>query len=139
MIPASSKYPVAPAMIHPTRSPTTTAVDFMIGDPKRSQMMIVTKTLKPNPMNCADPQGRACGALVVGHNLKIPVVGRVLQVPELPAQFWNPDLMRFVPMSRTVGPVTSGGKIFFKYLGLVKDIPISRRAHRAAVPRIAPD
>ena len=47
-IPDAEKYPVAPAMIQPTRRPTTTAQDFMIGLPKRSQRMMVTKTEKPS-------------------------------------------------------------------------------------------
>jgi len=54
-----SKYPVAPAMIQPTRRPITTLSDFMIGAPKRSQIMIVMKTEKPSPINSALPQGKA--------------------------------------------------------------------------------
>ena len=68
----------------------------------------------------------------------MPVVGLALQLPLPPAQFWKPDLIRLIPMSATVGPVTSGGKIFLRILGLVNDIPISSNAQRDAVPRIAP-
>jgi hypothetical protein len=46
--------------------------------------------------------------------------------------------MRLAPIKRTVGPVTMGGKMRFKILGLMKDRPISRREHKQAVPRIAP-
>jgi hypothetical protein len=61
-IPERSKYPQAAAMIQPTRSPMTTAVDFMMGLPNRSQIMIVTKTENPRPMNSALPHGRGRGA-----------------------------------------------------------------------------
>ena len=33
--------------------------DFIIGDPKRSQRMMVTNTEKPSPMNSAEPHGNA--------------------------------------------------------------------------------
>lgn len=76
-IEARGKYPQAPAIMHPTSRPRTTAHDFMIGEPKRSHRMIVTKTENPRPMNSALPHGRGLGAKIVGHNLNIPVVGRV--------------------------------------------------------------
>lgn len=70
-IPDGSKYPHAAAMIQPTRSPTITETedmkfstqtimrygisenlrDFMIGEPNRSDRIIVTKTENPRPMN----------------------------------------------------------------------------------------
>ena len=116
----------------------TTAVDFMMGAPKRSQMMMVMKTEKPRPMNSALPHGRGLGALMLGHSWKRPEVGIDLQSPEPPAQFWKPDCTSLTPMSMTVGPVTRGGKIFLRMRGLVKAMKTSRRAQQAAVPRIAP-
>ena len=83
----------------------------MIGDPNRSQMIMVTKTKNPRPINSALPQGNGCGASTEGHNLNGPVSGRVEHSPVPPAQFENPDVIRFTPMSSTVGPVTSGGNI----------------------------
>ncbi len=137
-MPAREKYPQAAATMHPARSPTTTAQDFMIGLPKRSERMIVTKTRNPRPTNSAEPQGSGLGATLLGQSWKGPEVGRLEQVPDPPAQFWKPDLMRLMPISATVGPVTMGGKIFLSHVGLVKDSPISRSAHMAAVPMIAP-
>ncbi|KAG9680124.1 hypothetical protein KCU87_g127, partial [Aureobasidium melanogenum] len=58
-IPLRSKYPHAAATIHPTSKPMTTAQDFMIGLPKRSVKMMLTKTRNPSPTNSALPQGRA--------------------------------------------------------------------------------
>lgn len=69
LIPEAEKYPVAPAMMQPTRRPTTTAQDFMMGLPKRSQRMMVTKTEKPRPMYSALPQGRAWGAPTWGQTV----------------------------------------------------------------------
>jgi hypothetical protein len=63
-----SKYPHAAAMIHPIRRPMTTARDFMIGEPKRSQMIIVMNTEKPNPINSAEPQGSGWGAAFEGQS-----------------------------------------------------------------------
>ena len=59
-------------------------------------------------------------------------------VPDPPAQSWNPLSIRAMPMSMTVGPVTSGGKTRFKMAGLVNERPISSREHRQAVPSRAP-
>jgi len=75
---------------------------------------------------------------MLGHSAKSPDSGRDWQSPEPPAQFWSPVSMRWTPMSRTVGPVTRGGKTFLRIRGLVKDMPISSNAHTAQVPRIAP-
>ena len=125
-------------MMQPTSRPMTTAVDFMMGEPKRSQMMMVTKTEKPRPMNSALPQGSGCGALMVGHSWYRPEVGRVLQSLLPPAQFLNDDSISSMPMSVTVGPVTSGGKMRFSIAGRVKDSRISSRAAQQAVPRMLP-
>ena len=75
---------------------------------------------------------------MVGQSLKIPVVGKVEQVPLPPAQSWKPDLMRETPMRVTVGPVTSGGKNFLRYLGEVNDMRTSSKAQQHDVPMIAP-
>jgi hypothetical protein len=64
-----SKYPQAAAMMHPVRSPRTTDVLFMIGEPKRSQRMMVRKTENPRPRNSALPHGRACGAVFEGKSM----------------------------------------------------------------------
>lgn len=85
-------------------------------------------------MNSGDPQGSGCGALIVGHIEKRPVAGLLEQGPLPPAQFLNPLEMSLTPMSKTVGPVTIGGKIRFKILGDIKESPISRRAHKQQVP-----
>lgn len=73
-----------------------------------------------------------------GQSAKKPLVGRVLQLPLPPAQFWKPDLIKLTPISITVGPVTSGGKIFFSTRGGMKDIKISSRAATIAVAMMAP-
>jgi hypothetical protein len=59
VIPELLKYPHAAATMHPTSKPTTTAHDFMIGDPNRSARMMDTKTRNPRPINSAEPHGRA--------------------------------------------------------------------------------
>jgi len=41
-------------------------------------------------------------------------------------------------MRVTVGPVTMGGKSLFRTEGVMKERPISNKAHREAVPRMAP-
>ena len=41
-IPDRSKYPHAPATMHPTSRPRTTAQDFMMGEPNRSHRMMLT-------------------------------------------------------------------------------------------------
>ena len=74
-IPVSSKYPVAAAMMQPTRRPMTTAVDFMMGAPYRSDRMMVRKTERPRPRYSADPHGSAWGARMFGHLAKKSVVG----------------------------------------------------------------
>jgi hypothetical protein len=84
--PDGSKYPQAAAIIQPVKRPITTAQDFIIGEPNRSQRMMVMNTEKPSPMNSADPHGRGFGARIVGQSRKSPSVGRVLQVPDPPAQ-----------------------------------------------------
>jgi hypothetical protein len=61
-MPERSKYPQAAATMQPTRRPITTAVDFIIGLPKRSHKMIVRKTRKPRPMKEALPHSSAWGA-----------------------------------------------------------------------------
>lgn len=48
-IPVRSKYPVAAAIMQPTRRPNMTLADFMIGDPNLSMIRMVTKTEKPRP------------------------------------------------------------------------------------------
>lgn len=68
----------------------------------------------------------------------MPVSGRAMQLPDPPAQSSKPEVISETPMSRTVGPVTTGGKTFFKILGEVNDMRISRSAQTQAVPRIAP-
>jgi hypothetical protein len=111
----------------------------MIGDPNRSQMMIVTNTENPSPINCADPHGKGLGTPMLGQRAKKPVAVSLLeQLPEEPAQSLRPDVTKDIPIRATVGPVTIGGKTFFKILGLVNDIPISRRAQSVAVAMIAP-
>ena len=122
--------------MHPTSRPTTTAQDFMIGDPNRSQRMMVTKTRKPSPMNSGLPHGSACGASGVGHRARAD--GFMPQLPEPPAQSFMPLSMRLAPISRTVGPVTSGGKMRFRMRGLRKERPISSREQRHDVPNRAP-
>ena len=110
----------------------------MMGLPKRSQMMMVMKTLKPRPMYSADPQGRACGAPILGHTAKGPDSGRSAQAPLPPAQFLKPDSMSLIPMRATVGPVTRGGKRRFRSLGLMNERPISSKAQSVPVPIRAP-
>lgn len=124
--------------LQPTKSPMTTAVDFMMGLPNLSQEMIVTNTRKPRPTNSAEPQGNGCGAEFDGQFMKSPVVGRVMHRPEPPAQFENPVPIRDTPIRQTVGPVTRGGKIRFSALGGMKLRRISRRAAQEEVPRRAP-
>ncbi|KAH0238469.1 Xanthine/uracil permease, partial [Aureobasidium melanogenum] len=75
-IPLRSKYPHAAATIHPTSKPMTTAQDFMIGLPKRSVKMMLTKTRNPR---------------------------RDEQLPLPPAQSWKPELINDTPISMTVG------------------------------------
>ncbi|KAH0357933.1 Xanthine/uracil permease, partial [Aureobasidium melanogenum] len=60
------------------------------------------------------------------------------QLPLPPAQSWKPELINDTPISITVGPVTMGGKIFFKIFGGVKLIRISRRAQTHEVAISAP-
>ncbi len=67
-MPALLKYPQAPATMHPIKSPTITAQDFMMGLPKRSEMMMVAKTRKPRPINSAEPQGSGRGAALLGQS-----------------------------------------------------------------------
>lgn len=125
-------------MMQPTRRPKTTEVLFMIGEPNRSQRMMVRKTENPSPRNSALPHGSGCGAALDGQNWKAPVVGLDEQVPLPPAQFIRAVSMRWTPMRHTVGPVTRGGNSFLSIRGLVKDRPISKSAQREAVPRMAP-
>ena len=86
-------------MMQPTRRPMMTLVDFMIGDPKRSQRIMVTKTEKPRPRYSGEPQGSACGAAMLGHLAKNAVGEASAQGPEPPAQLLKPLLMRYTPMS----------------------------------------
>lgn len=141
LIPELSKYPQAAATMQPIKrpgscqrysdfvdvclcfhriqrckrsdEPRTTAQLFMIGDPNRSQRMMVTNTKNPSPMNSALPHGKACGASTSGHSLKNPDSGRSMHPPAPPAQFSKPDDIRETPIRSTVGPVTRGGKICF--------------------------
>ncbi len=46
--------------------------------------------------------------------------------------------MSLIPINATVGPVTNGGKIFFRSLGLVNESAISSKAQRDPVPIKAP-
>jgi hypothetical protein len=46
--------------------------------------------------------------------------------------------MSLIPISMTVGPVTSGGNMRFRSLGGQKLIKISMSAQQHCVPRIAP-
>jgi hypothetical protein len=71
-----SKYPHAAEIIIPTIRPSTTEHDFINGLPNRSIMIIVIHTLNPNPMNSAEPHGRACFPLLYGQSMKSPLVGR---------------------------------------------------------------
>lgn len=130
-IPLFEKYPVPPAIMQPTRSPITTLVDFIIGLPNLSHRMIVRKTENPSPINSADPQGKACGASLLGQSI---VVGNLEHSPLPPAQFLKPLPMSFTPISMTVGPVTIGGKIRWRMRGGTNERPISRRAQRHDVP-----
>src|SRR5271156_1139933 len=136
--PEPLKYPQAAATIQPTRRPTTTAQDFMIGEPNRSARMMVTKTKKPSPMNSAEPQGSACGASLLGQSWYGPDVGREEHEPDPPAQSVNPDCPSEIPITATVGPVTRGGNSFFSHSGLENERAISSRAQRDAVPSRAP-
>src|SRR4051794_5102560 len=118
-------------MMQPTKRPMMTLVDFMIGEPKRSQRMMARKTEKPRPRNSALPQGRAWGASMLGHRAK-KSLGSVLEKgPEPPAQLLNPVSTRWTPMSMTVGPVTIGGKILSIVLGGMKEMRISTREQTA--------
>lgn len=137
VMPEFSKYPHAAATIDPTSRPTITAQLFMIGGPKRSHTMIVTNTRKPSPINSGLPQGRACGALALGHMGLVAVEEAGVQ-PEPPPQSCMPDLMSETPMRRTVGPVTRGGKTRERMRLLMNERPISRSAQRQDVPRRAP-
>ncbi|KAL8935774.1 MAG: hypothetical protein Q9211_004524, partial [Gyalolechia sp. 1 TL-2023] len=125
---------------NPTRRPRTTEHDFMIGEPKRSQMMIVTKTEKPRPINSALPQGRAWGPPTDGQIDS--AVGldpsRTKHEPLPPAQLAKPDSIRDIPIKVTVGPVTRGGKNFFNMFGLMKESRISSNAQTVPVPIKAP-
>lgn len=139
MIPESSKYPQAAAIMHPTRRPPMTLQDFKIGDPKRSRRRIVTKTENPRPMYSALPKGRACLAKIFGHFAKNSDGLASEQGPDPPTQALKPALpTNSIPISMTVGPVTMGGNIFFNTLGGRKLNAISRRAQTAAVPMRAP-
>lgn len=60
--------------------------DFIIGAPNLSNMIMLTKTENPRPMNSALPHGRGCGAKFVGQFWKMPVVGLPKQPPAPPAQ-----------------------------------------------------
>lgn len=102
----------------------------MIGEPILSQIRMETNTRKPSPINSALPQGMARGAVAEGHN---PVVH-----PDPPAQSLNPLLIRLIPISITVGPVTMGGKIFCSVLGGTKARRTSIKAQQAEVPSRAP-
>ena len=123
--------------MQPTSNPITTEVDFMIGEPNRSQRMMATKTENPKPRNSADPQGRGWGALMLGHSANNPSVA-VIQPPLPPIQLEKPDLMSLIPMSMTVGPVTMGGSTRSRNLAGMKETRILTRAHTAEVPRMAP-
>lgn len=137
-MPARLKYPQAAAMMEPTRRPMTTLVDFMMGDPKRSHKIMVTKTEKPRPRYSGDPQGSACGAVMSGHFAKNSSGFASAQSPDPPAQFLNPDWIRLIPINMTAGPVTMGGKSLSIIFGGRKERAISNRAQTAAVPIIAP-
>ena len=94
---------------------------------------------KNGPINSAEPQGRGCGAAVLGHKEKSPVGGGVSEHgPFPPAQFLKPLAINLTPTSITVGPVTRGGKIFLRSLGGIKERAISKSAQTHPVPRIAP-
>lgn len=93
---------------------------------------------KNEPINSAEPQGRACGPAVLGHKEYGPVLGIAAHGPFPPAQFLKPDAINLTPTSITVGPVTSGGKIFLRSLGGIKERAISKSAQTHPVPRIAP-
>ena len=89
-------------------------------------------------MNCADPHGSACGPVLLGQSWNGPDVGRALQRPEPPAQSVKPDWTKEMPISVTVGPVTSGGNSFFSHVGRENDRAISNNAQSEALPNIAP-
>lgn len=122
--------------MQPTSRPTITAQDFMMGEPNRSQRMIVTKTRKPSPINSALPQGKAWGASALGQSDPSP--GLLPHVPEPPAQSFIPFEIRLAPIRKTVGPVTMGGKRAFSSLLLMNESPISSKEHRQEVASSAP-
>merc|ERR1711981_718353 len=72
-----------------------------------------------------------------GQSEKRPVSGRAAQPPEPPAQLLKPEPISLIPMSMTVGPVTSGGKMRLRAFGGQKLIKISISAQTHWVPRIA--
>lgn len=87
-----SMYPVAPATMHPTASPTMMLAFFKNGEPNNSVMIMLTNERKPRPMNCGEPHlrddvsivskrfgspyGSACLDVMVGHRESGPLVGR---------------------------------------------------------------
>jgi len=123
----------AAATIDPTSRPTTTEQLFRIGGPKRSHKMMVAKTKKPSPMNSGLPHSNAWGASALGHMAR----GEGPQ-EEPPPQSCMADLISEAPISRTVGPVTRGGKTRARILLLMNERPISSSEHRHDVPSRAP-
>lgn len=111
----------------------------MMGDPKRSHRTIVKNTKNPRPMNSALPQGRACGAVAEGQRAADPPAAAFeKQEPAPPAQSSKPLSIRLTPIKSTVGPVTKGGKMRLRISIETNERPISRRAQRQDVPKIAP-
>lgn len=90
-------------------------------------------------MYSEDPHGSACGAVISGHLAKNAGGFVSAQGPAPPAQLLKPEApIKSTPMSKTVGPLTIGGKIFCSNLGGRKEMAISTNEHRAAVPIRAP-
>lgn len=116
-----------------------TEQDFIIGEPNRSQRIMVTKTEKPRPKYSGDPQGSALGAEISGHrSKKSTAVEGEEQGPVPPIQFLKPLWMSFTPIRVTVGPVTMGGKMRNRMRGGTKARMMRRMAVIAPVPRMAP-
>jgi len=62
------QYPVVPDIIQPTARPMITEAERMSGAPMHSTTMMVTKTLKPSPINFGSPHGSGLGAEMSGHS-----------------------------------------------------------------------
>lgn len=61
------QYPVAPDMVQPTTSLIKIAGDFIKGETNCLITIILTKTLKPRPINSECAPGSGFGAAILGH------------------------------------------------------------------------